>query len=357
MKNKIEQENTSLSITKIVIMILIIIGLIVVVNKIIIEKKAIAVTAESAEVISTSNTTENIIFNESNNEKSTAISENTNNWKISNTTSENNSEQKDSLNNIENNSETKESSNITENVVQNNTQQNVASENDESKNKTKATENSDKETKNGVIYLTFDDGPSANITPKILDVLKEENVKATFFILNYSDANEKYVKREAEEGHTIGIHGYSHDYSKIYTSKDAFMENVYSLQDKIEKSTGIKSMYLRFPGGSSNTISKKYCSGIMTELTNFVVKKGFKYFDWNISAEDAAGAKNAKAVYNNVVNNLSKTRTNLVLMHDFSGAEYTAEAIKDIIEYGKKEGYTFKSINDETPMITHKVNN
>ena len=80
-------------------------------------------------------------------------------------------------------------------------------------------------------------------------------------------------------------------------------------------------------------------------------------FDWNISAEDAAGAKNAKAVYNNVVNNLSKTRTNLVLMHDFSGAEYTAEAIKDIIEYGKKEGYTFKSINDETPMITHKVNN
>lgn len=108
----------------------------------------------------------------------------------------------------------------------------------------------------GSIYLTFDDGPSTTITPKILDVLKEHNVKATFFILNYNENTESIVKRIVAEGHSIAIHGYSHQYRQIYTSSEAFMENITKLQEKIKKSTGVTTKLLRFPGGSSNTVSK-----------------------------------------------------------------------------------------------------
>lgn len=212
-----------------------------------------------------------------------------------------------------------------------------------------------KKSNEGVIWLTFDDGPSANLTPKVLDILKKENVKATFFVINYSESNEHLIKRIVAEGHTIGIHGYSHEYSKIYKSKETFMNNIYTLQDKIYKSTGVKSMYIRFPGGSSNTVSRKYCKGIMTELTKEVLSKGFKYFDWNISSGDAGGAKNAKAVYKNVTKNLSKKRGNLVLCHDIH--QKTLEALPDIIKYAKKEGYTFARIDDDTPMYAQHVNN
>ena len=214
-----------------------------------------------------------------------------------------------------------------------------------------------KKSNEGVIWLTFDDGPSANITPKVLDILKKENVKATFFVINYSDSNEHLLKRIVEEGHTIGIHGYSHEYSKIYKSKETFMNNVLTLQDRIFKSTGVKSMYIRFPGGSSNTVSRKYCKGIMTELTKEMLAKGFKYYDWNISSGDAGGAKNAKDVYKNVTKNLSKKRGNMVLMHDFGGNKKGLEALPEIIKYAKKEGYTFSKIDEDTPMYAQHVNN
>ena len=214
-----------------------------------------------------------------------------------------------------------------------------------------------KKSNEGVIWLTFDDGPSANITPKVLDILKKENVKATFFVINYSDSNEHLLKRIVAEGHTIGIHGYSHEYSKIYKSKETFMNNVLTLQDRIFKSTGVKSMYIRFPGGSSNTVSRKYCKGIMTELTKEMLAKGFKYYDWNISSGDAGGAKNAKDVYKNVTKNLSKKRGNMVLMHDFGGNKKGLEALPEIIKYAKKEGYTFAKIDDDTPMYAQHVNN
>ena len=209
----------------------------------------------------------------------------------------------------------------------------------------------------GVIYLTFDDGPSKAITPKVLDILKKEKIKATFFVLNYSKSNEKYIKRIVKEGHTIAIHGYSHDYSKIYKSKKAFMNNVYSLQKKIKKSTGVTTKYVRFPGGSSNTVSRRYCRGIMTKLTKELLKKGFKYFDWNVCAEDAGSARNSTQVYNYVVKNLSKKRGNMVLMHDFSSNKKGLTALPKIIKYAKKHGYKFSKIDDNTPMYAQHVNN
>lgn len=211
--------------------------------------------------------------------------------------------------------------------------------------------------KKGVIYLTFDDGPSSNITPKVLDILKQKNVKATFFILNYSAANEKLVKREYNEGHTVAIHGYSHDYATIYQSEETYMQNLTKLQAKIKASTGYTATITRFPGGSSNTISRHYSKGIMSRLSKLVVEKGFTYFDWNVSSGDAGGAKTGKAMYNNVIKGLSKSRANVVLMHDFSSNKKVLDALPDIIDYGLANGYTFEKITESTPMVTHTPNN
>lgn len=286
----------------------------------------------------------NIAGNNSNKEGENVVTNNT--AAENNNTSENNANQANTTQNQGENS-VNQNNNIENQTVNNTTPNNTTP------NNTGNTE--PKKSNNGVIWLTFDDGPSAKLTPKVLDILKKENVKATFFVINYSESNEPIIKRIVAEGHTIGIHGYSHEYSKIYKSKETFMSNIYTLQDKIYKSTGVKSMYIRFPGGSSNTVSRKYCKGIMTELTKEVLAKGFKYFDWNISSGDAGGAKDAKAVYKNVKKSLSKKRGNLVLCHDIH--QKTLEALPDIIKYAKKEGYTFARIDDDTPMYAQHVNN
>ena len=114
-------------------------------------------------------------------------------------------------------------------------------------------------------------------------------------------------------------------------------------------------MIIRFPGGSSNTISRRYCQNIMSTLTSEVLNRGYHYFDWNISSGDAGSVKTASGVYNNVVKNLSKTRTNMVLMHDIKS--YTKDALRDIIRYGKENGYRFERITMDTKMITQRVNN
>ena len=208
----------------------------------------------------------------------------------------------------------------------------------------------------GVIYLTFDDGPSTKVTPKILDILKEKNVKATFFILNYNAAGEALVKREHAEGHTVAIHGYSHVYKDIYKSEEAYMENITKLQEKIKASTGYNATITRFPGGSSNMVSK-FNPGIMSRLCKLITEKGYKYFDWNVSSEDAARAKTADKMYNNVIKGLSHSKQNVVLMHDFGSNTEIIKALPRIIDYGRANGYTFERITESTPMVTHTVNN
>lgn len=207
-----------------------------------------------------------------------------------------------------------------------------------------------------VIYLTFDDGPSVDITPKILDILKEENVPATFFILNYDSKKENILKREVQEGHSIGIHGYSHEYKKIYKSEESYIKNVKDLQNKIKQSTGISTNITRFPGGSSNTVSK-FNPGIMSRLTREILKEGFLYYDWNVSSGDSGDVKTSLGVYNNVTKGLRKGKNNVVLMHDFANNKKTLEALKAIIDYGKQHGYEFKKITNETPMVTQKILN
>lgn len=206
------------------------------------------------------------------------------------------------------------------------------------------------------IYLTFDDGPSASITPGILKILKEENVKATFFVINHSSTLDYLIKQEYTEGHTVGIHSYTHNYAKIYASTTAYFEDLYAMQDKIEKITGHKPTIIRFPGGSSNTVSRKYSNGIMTILTKQVQEKGFQYFDWNVGSGDSGDVHTKDAVYQNVVSHLTK-KSNVVLMHDFEGNIKTLEALRDIIQYGKQNGYRFARIEIDTFPAHHGINN
>lgn len=206
----------------------------------------------------------------------------------------------------------------------------------------------------GTIYLTFDDGPKEGTTNVILDILKEEGVEATFFVTN--GGPDYLIKRMYDEGHTVALHTASHNYQTVYSSVDAYYNDLYSVQERVKRITGHESKIIRFPGGSSNTVSRKYCSGIMTTLTQDVVNRGFKYYDWNLSSGDAAGGSpTANTIYNNVVNSLRKNRVNMVLMHDIK--TYTRDALRDIIRYGKNNGYTFEKITMDTTMIKQKVNN
>lgn len=228
---------------------------------------------------------------------------------------------------------------------------------DSSGNKTMVTRNVkilDKKKNIGTIYLTFDDGPSNN-TSKILDILKQEDIKATFFLVNFNSSYNPVVKRIYDEGHSIGIHSYTHNYKLIYSSVSAYFDDLNKMNDKIKTITGSDTKLLRFPGGSSNTISS-FNKGIMTTLVKEVTNAGYHYFDWNVDSSDAWSARNSNDVYNNVVNNLKKG-TNIVLMHDLSSNEKTVNVLEKIIKDAKEKGYIFANITMNTKEIHHGINN
>ena len=228
---------------------------------------------------------------------------------------------------------------------------------DSSGNKTMVTRNVkilDKEKIAGTIYLTFDDGPSNN-TSKILDILKEEDIKATFFLVNFNSSYNPVVKRIYDEGHSIGIHSYTHNYKLIYSSVSAYFDDLNKMNDKIKTITGSDTKLLRFPGGSSNTISS-FNRGIMTNLVREVTDAGYHYFDWNVDSSDAWSARNSNDVYNNVMNNL-KGGTNVVLMHDLSSNEKTVNTLEKIIKDAKEKRYIFENITMNTKEIHHGINN
>ena len=204
----------------------------------------------------------------------------------------------------------------------------------------------------GVIYLTFDDGPGP-YTARLLDILAKYNVKATFFVTGRGDRS--LIAREAREGHTVAIHTFSHNYSQIYASEEAYFNDLNAINEIIREQTGSYSKLLRFPGGSSNTVSRNACAGIMTRLTAAVEEKGFKYFDWNVSSGDAGGATSADKVYANVINGVRGKAYSIVLQHDIKG--YSVNAVERIIIWGLNNGYTFAPLTYESPTIHQRVAN
>ena len=205
----------------------------------------------------------------------------------------------------------------------------------------------------GVIYLTFDDGPNAYYTPIILDVLKKYNVKATFFVTMAGP--DSLIKREFEEGHAIGLHTASHQYQNVYSSVDNYFADLKQISDRVYKITGVQSKIIRFPGGSSNTISAKYSPGIMSILATEVQNRGYQYFDWNISSGDAGETKDPKVEANNVIKHLSRSCGNIVLMHDIK--KHTSQAIETIVKYGLENGYKFDVLTTNTNPVHQKINN
>lgn len=207
---------------------------------------------------------------------------------------------------------------------------------------------------NKVCYLTFDDGPS-EVTLSILATLKKYNVKATFFVTGAGKT--EYLSRIHADGHALALHCNSHTYAQVYKNEAAYFADLKAISDKVEKATGVKSMVVRFPGGSSNTVSRAYVKGLMTTLTKKLPEMGYAYFDWNVDSNDAGGARTATAIKNNVLNGAKGKNTICVLMHDGAGKNATAQALPGIIEGLQKQGFTFKVLTTEVPGFKHRVNN
>lgn len=206
-----------------------------------------------------------------------------------------------------------------------------------------------------IVYLTFDDGPSEN-TKKIIDILDKYDAKATFFVTGNNKKCNKYIKEAYEKGHTIGLHTYSHDYKEVYSSMDAYFDDLNKIGQMVKEQIGFVPKYIRFPGGSSNTKSASYCKGLMTTLVSEVQNRGYQYYDWNADSTDAAGNNRPVSV---IVKNAtqSKAKNINLLMHDTAAKSTTVEALPKIIEHYQKLGYTFKGIDDTSFTPHHGVNN
>ena len=281
---------------------------------------------------------------------------------VQNTTQKNNSETDTTKLNTKN--ETTNNITTTHSQTQNKTTENKILENKTTESKPANTENENKattsqtSTSNGksIAYLTFDDGPSS-ITHSVLDILKKYNVKATFFVINSGNYNKATLQREVNEGHTIGLHAYDHNYAIAYKDDNSYLDGIDKLRAKVKADTGFDSHYIRFPGGSSNTISKRYSKGIMSRITKTAKQRGYKYYDWNVDDDDAGRARTADDCYNNVIKELIPNRSNIVLMHDFGTNKKILEALPRIIEYCQKNGYKMLPIDDNTPEIHHGISN
>ncbi|MBR1440993.1 MAG: polysaccharide deacetylase family protein [Lachnospiraceae bacterium] len=206
------------------------------------------------------------------------------------------------------------------------------------------------------VYLTFDDGPSSR-TDTILNILELHHIKATFFVLGKpEDKYDLLYKRIVEEGHTLGMHSYSHNYSQIYASEDAFTADLDKLAAFLYDKTGVESRFYRFPGGSSNTVSRTN----MDRFFEILEERDITYFDWNVDSYDSRqGSVSADTIVNNVMRGVAKCEgTCIILMHDTDEKASTVQALPRVIEKLEAMGNVrFMPITEETPLIQHRTKN
>lgn len=207
------------------------------------------------------------------------------------------------------------------------------------------------------VYLTFDDGPLAGSTDQFLDVLQKENVKATFFVTlgHTGAAADKLLQREVNEGHQIALHTASHVYSDLYSSEDAYFADLVKVHDHVLEVTGVDARVVRFPGGSSNTISANYSQGIMTRLAAALPERGYRYIDWNVDSGDGAGLTDHDALLENLKSETKAGRANVVLMHDTHPT--SAAVLKKYIEWCRSQGYSFGVVDMAGPDVHHTISN
>ena len=201
------------------------------------------------------------------------------------------------------------------------------------------------------VYLTFDDGPSI-YTDEILDILAEHNVKATFFVV-YNDDQDLWdeYSRIVEEGHTLGMHSYSHMYDVMYVDMDSYINDVSAIHDFLYEQTGVDCTYYRFPGGSSNTVSRVD----MQDMIAYLNQEGYTYYDWNSLSGDAVDASLSPEELN--ANIMTYVRANegdsIVLMHDLKNAYATVEGLEELIDTLISEGYEICPITEDTVPVQH----
>ena len=195
-----------------------------------------------------------------------------------------------------------------------------------------------------VIYLTFDDGPSI-ITGKVLDILKENDVKATFFIIgNQINGFENVIKRIHDDGHSIGLHTYTHKFKRIYSSRDAFIKEMLDCRNEINKLTGISPNIIRFPGGSRKRLTNTY----LTKLHSY----NFKIYDWNMVTSDGINSNTSpNRLYRDATEGNEKLSPIILLLHCDYMHKNSCKALPNIIKYYKEKGYEFKIISDNTPEL------
>ena len=200
------------------------------------------------------------------------------------------------------------------------------------------------------VYLTFDDGPSSN-TDAILDTLNRYNVKATFFLVaKEDDISKDKIRRMAAEGHSIGVHSYSHKYSDIYASLDTFKNDVNSMRNYLEGIIGYKPNLYRFPGGSGNKVTNVD----IRECISYLNDQDIKYYDWNVSSGDAASnAYTSDELVENVMKDVLKYKTSVVLLHDADNKGTTAEALPALLEALQATNANLLPITDATPSVQH----
>ena len=206
---------------------------------------------------------------------------------------------------------------------------------------------------NKVVYLTFDDGPSAN-TQRVLDILDQYDAKATFFITAQQPDYFPMIKKVYDEGHTVGLHSYTHEYDQVYASVDAYFDDLEKIGEVAKEQLGFVPCFIRFPGGASNSISKKYSAGIMTQLTQQVLDKGYQYYDWNVSSGDGGTVTADQIIAQSETDEYTKV---MLLFHDTEAKESTIQALPTVMEYYKNLGYSFKAIDRESLVVHHSVNN
>lgn len=200
------------------------------------------------------------------------------------------------------------------------------------------------------VYLTFDDGPSKQ-TEKVLDVLKKKNVKATFFVIGREDEfSQGIYKRIVKEGHTLGMHSYSHIYKEIYGSLDGFKKDFQKISDYLFKVTGQRSAFYRFPGGSSNSVNQFP----VEEYTAFLHEQGVMYMDWNVIAANGTTDNVTKEeMVKSVMDGVARYNTSVVLMYDSADKKMTAESLEEVIDNLQAGGYELLPIDAETVPVHH----
>ena len=203
------------------------------------------------------------------------------------------------------------------------------------------------------IYLTFDDGPGP-YTDWLLNILSAYGVKATFFVTAANPDYYHLIGRAYQEGHSIGVHTNSHNYSAIYSSEEAWLEDFNTMQQIIYEQTGEYSRIFRFPGGSSNTVSR-FNPGIMTRLDKMMGDLGYKYFDWNVSSGDAGETNETAEIVDNIIAGCTGMKTSVVLQHDIK--DYSIAAVEQVIIWGLNNGYTFRALDLTSPDAHHGLNN